>query len=68
MRRNVRVMFFETVYPIRQFITYVMLHNARYTPPTPTRRNCRVASRRRCEHTRRASAVVTRFTISCADN
>ena len=23
---------------------------AQYTPPTPTRRNCRVASRRRCEH------------------
>ena len=28
---------------------------AQYTPPTPTRRNCRVASRRRCEHTRRQS-------------
>ena len=24
--------------------------NAQYTPPTSTRRNCRVASRRRCEH------------------
>ena len=24
--------------------------NAQYTPPTPTRRNCRVASRRRCVH------------------
>jgi len=24
--------------------------NAQYIPPTPTRRNCRVASRRRCEH------------------
>ena len=23
---------------------------AQYTPPTPTRRNCRVASRRRCVH------------------
>jgi len=30
------------------------IHNkmvyAQYTPPTPTRRNCFVASRRRCEH------------------
>ena len=26
------------------------MYNADYTPPTPTRRNCRVASRRRCEH------------------
>ena len=25
-------------------------HTSQYTPPTPTRRNCRVASRRRCEH------------------
>ena len=24
--------------------------NAQYTPPTPTRRNCFVASRRRCAH------------------
>jgi len=24
--------------------------NAQYTPPTPTRRNCRVESRRRCVH------------------
>jgi len=28
---------------------------AQYTPPTPTRRNRRVASCRRCEHTRRQS-------------
>ena len=28
-------------------LTYVQ-----YTPPTPTRRNCRVASCRRCKHTR----------------
>ena len=28
---------------------------ARNTPPTPTRRNCRVESRRRCERTRRQS-------------
>ena len=37
----------------------ILLHNnktnVQNTPPTPTRRNCRVASCRRCEHTRRQS-------------
>ena len=44
---------------VRAVFYYLLLvcsiANAQYTPPTPTRRNCRVASRRRCEHTRRQS-------------
>jgi len=34
-----------------------------YTPPTPTRRNCRVASRRRYEHTRRQSWPSLQFPL-----
>jgi len=32
-----------------------MKANVQYTPPTPTRLNCQVASCRRCKHTRRQS-------------
>ena len=38
----------------------VVLFNAQYTPPTPTRRNCRVASRRGCEHTADATKLSRR--------
>ena len=34
--------------------------NVQYTPPTPTRRNCRVASCRRCEHTADATKLSRR--------
>jgi len=40
---------------------------AQYTPPTPTRRNCRVASRRRCEHTRRQSWPNLQFPVLTTD-
>ena len=33
--------------------------HVQYTPPTPTRRNCRVASCRRCEHRRRDKTVAS---------
>ena len=36
---------------------------AQYTPPTPTRLNCRVESRRRCEHTRRQSRLSLQFSV-----
>ena len=32
------------------YSTVLLLYKAQYTPSTPTRRNCRVESRRRCEH------------------
>ena len=40
---------------------------AQYTPPTPTRRNCRVASHRRCEHTRRQSWPSLQFPVLTTD-
>ena len=42
--------------------------NAQYTPLTPTRRNCRVASRRRCEHTRRQSWPSLLFPVLTSDD
>jgi len=41
--------------------------NVQYTPPTPTRRNCRVASCRRCEHTRRQSWPSLQFLVLTTD-
>jgi len=38
---------------IRVYIAFS--RKTQYTPPTPTRRNCRVEPRRRCERTRRQS-------------
>ena len=43
--------------------TFFKQYNAQYTPPTPTGRNCFVAS----AVWTHPSAVVTQFTISCAD-
>ena len=41
--------------------------NVQYTPPTPTQRNCQVASCRRCEHTRRQSWPSLQFPVLTTD-
>jgi len=41
---------------------------AHYTPPMSTRRNCRVASCRRCEHTRRQSWPSLQFPVLTSDD
>ena len=43
-------------------------HKAQYTPPMLTRRNCRVASRRRCEHTHRQSWPSLQFPVLTTDD
>jgi len=47
---------------VRWCVRYVQ-----YTPPTPTRRNCRVASCWRCEHTRRQSWPNLQFPVLTTD-
>jgi len=43
------------------------ISTVQYTPPTTTRRNCRDASCRRCEHTRRQSWLSLQFPVLSTD-